>query len=792
VTSASVAAAETVLGWGQDSYGQLGDGSDVTAQPAMGPVSLPPGTQVTGIAGGYDHSLAVTSAGGVLAFGHNYLGQLGDGTITDSNVPVAVSLPSGARVTQAAAGFGFSLAVTSRGGVLAWGDNGVGELGDGQVSRSPVTTPVPVALPRGTTVTQVAASTGDWALALTSAGQVLAWGDNFYGDLGNGTVKESDVPVRVPLPAGVTVIQVAAGAATGYALTSAGTVYAWGSGADGALGNGSTANSATPVAVAIPQGTRIFQVSSYGSFALALATTGRVLAWGHNSAGQLGDGSTADSDVPVAVKLRSGTIVAQIAAGGQSGLAVTLSGSLLAWGDGTFGELGAGPWGNGGAASSDVPVSVEPVPPGTRIEAVAAGQVHALALLAPPPRVTDISPEDGLPAGGGFLTITGSGFTRATAVVFGATRSRAWTLLSDSEIIAEIPAGSGRVDVTVTTALGGTSAASSADQYIFLAKGSLLTWGNNDAGQLGNGSAVSSDVPVAAHLPAGTVVTATATGKATTYALTSTGAVYAWGDGTYGQLGDGSFAGSALPVRVHFPAGTVITAIAAGYYNGFALSSTDQVFAWGYGGYGDLGDGSTSNSAVPVQVALPFGTAVTAIAGGYYDAYARTSTGTVLAWGYGHYGQLGNGATHAYSTVPVAVKLAPGTKVAKIAAGGADGYALTTAGHVLAWGYGFDGELGNGTKPVDSDVPVAVKLPTGTTVIALAGEMHDGLAVTRTGELLAWGNNHFGELGDGSTASSDVPVAVRLPAGLTIDEAGSGYAEGDGAVVSPTGFTLGG
>jgi alpha-tubulin suppressor-like RCC1 family protein len=124
-------------------------------------VSLPAGTQVTQVAGGYDHSLAVTSAGGVLAFGRNDVGQLGDGTTTDSTVPVAVSLSAGTTVTQAAAGDGFSLAVTSTGEALAWGDDELGELGGGQVSNTPVTTPVAVTLPLGTTVTQVAAGTED-------------------------------------------------------------------------------------------------------------------------------------------------------------------------------------------------------------------------------------------------------------------------------------------------------------------------------------------------------------------------------------------------------------------------------------------------------------------------------------------------------------------------------------------------------------------------------------------------------------------------------------------------------
>ncbi|MGH3156425.1 MAG: RCC1 domain-containing protein, partial [Streptosporangiaceae bacterium] len=158
--------------------------------------------------------------------------------------PVTVSLAPGVSISRAAAGDGFSLAATSAGQALAWGDDSAGELGHGSTTSSDV--PVPVSLPSGTTVTQVAAGMENFALALTSAGQVLAWGDNTFGELGNGSTTDSDIPVAVSLPSGTAVTQVAAGGATSYALTSAGAVYAWGSGAGGTLGNGGTSNSGVP------------------------------------------------------------------------------------------------------------------------------------------------------------------------------------------------------------------------------------------------------------------------------------------------------------------------------------------------------------------------------------------------------------------------------------------------------------------------------------------------------------------------------------------------------------------
>jgi alpha-tubulin suppressor-like RCC1 family protein len=139
------------------------------------------------------------AAGTALAWGDNHSGQLGDGTIIDRHQPVGVQLPSGTTVTALATGGKHSIALTSAGTVLAWGSNHFGQLGDGKTVDSH--TPVQVAMPKGTVVTAIAAG-GTHSLAATAAGTVFAWGDNQYGQLGDGTTVASDVPVRVRLPRG--------------------------------------------------------------------------------------------------------------------------------------------------------------------------------------------------------------------------------------------------------------------------------------------------------------------------------------------------------------------------------------------------------------------------------------------------------------------------------------------------------------------------------------------------------------------------------------------------------------
>ncbi len=195
-------------------------------------------------------------------------------------------------------------------------------------------------------------------------------------------------------------------------------------------------------------------------------------------------------------------------------------------------------------------------------------------------------------------------------------------------------------------------------------------------------------------------------------ALTSTGAVLAWGWNIVGQLGNGSTNGSDVPVEVRLPGGTKVTGIAAGFAHSVALTSTGAVLAWGKNYNGNLGNGSTTDSDVPVKVNLPVGTKVTAVAAGAEYNLALTSTGAVLAWGYNADGQLGDGSTGT-SDVPVNVSLPTGTKVTAVAAGALHSLALTSTGAVLAWGYNADGELGDGNT-TNCDVPVKVNLPPAT------------------------------------------------------------------------------
>ncbi len=359
--AAAAARGGTLRAWGDNRTGQLGDGT-TTRRDAPVKVLLPPGTRIISVRAGCLDTVALTSSGQVLAWGNNNQGQLGNGTTTSSVTPVKVMLPPGTKVRAIRAGCEHNLAITTDGHLLAWGFNADGELGDGTITDRD--TPVQVKAPR----VRVVSAGFEHSLAVTAKGKVLAWGDNSSGQLGDGRTTSSDAPVRVRLPHGVKVTAVAAGDSHSLALTSKGKVLAWGRNTNGQLGNGSTRKSDRPVRTRLPRRTRVRGLFAGCFHSLALTSRHKVLGWGSNGTGQLGDGTHADRHRPVRTRFASGTRVTAISAGCFHSLARTSKGHVLAWGDNNSGELGIGRISN----QSDHPRRVK-LPAGLPASAIGSG-----------------------------------------------------------------------------------------------------------------------------------------------------------------------------------------------------------------------------------------------------------------------------------------------------------------------------------------------------------------------------------------------------------------------------------
>ena len=277
----------------------------------------------------------------------------------------------------------------------------------------------------------------------------------------------------------------------------------------------------------------------------------------------------------------------------------------------------------------------------------------------------------------------------------------------------------------------------------------------------------SSKVPRTVHGLTGVVAVAAA--DFYRVAVTSDGKVWAWGLNEYGQLGNGTNTNSSIPVMVSGLSGVVAIAANDGCCEAHSLAVKwdGTVWAWGANEDGQLGNGTDIGSSVPVKVRNLTG--VVAVAAGAYYSLALKSDGTVWAWGFNGYGQFGNG-NNTWSPVPVKAKL---EGAVSIAVGVIHSLAATSDGKVWAWGSNEFGQLGKGGDVSWSNVPVAVSNLTGS--VAVAGGYGHSIARGNDGQVWAWGHNAVGQLGNGTNADSNVPVAVSNLTGVAAIGAGEAH-----------------
>lgn len=319
--------------------------------------------------------------------------------------------------------------------------------------------------------------------------------------------------------------------------------------------------------------------------------------------------------------------------------------------------------------------------------------------------------------------------------------------------------------------------------------GTVWAWGENQYGQLGLGTSGSA-VTTPTQIPGLTGVTAIASGPTAYHSLAikGDGTLWAWGWNFDGQLGNGTTTNSATPVQVAGLSGVV--AAAAGEDFSLAVTADGTVWGWGYNGDGELG-ANPYQPATPV--AVPGVAGATAVAAGASHALALLNDGTVWSWGDNSFGQLGHGTAGnaGGSNAPAAVVGLGGAT--GVAAGRFHSLAGKNDGTVWAWGQNSDGRLGNGTT-ADSAVPVQASGLTNATAVAAGG--YHSLAYRSDGTVWAWGYNFYGELGNGGCANSTVPVQASGPAGAETVAAGFidslAVVGGPVAAVSPSSLAFGG
>ena len=321
------------------------------------------------IAAGSGHSLALDDTGKVYAWGHNIRGQLGDGGTTNQLSPIAVDTSgvlADKNIVQIAAGYSHSLALDNTGKVYAWGYNIGGQLGDGSPTNrlSPVELSTSGIL-NDKNIVHIAAGSSH-SLVLDDDGRVYVWGFNGNGQLGDGSVTSRWSPVELST-SGIlndkNIVQIVAGEFHSLAIDDAYGIYAWGFNNYGQLGNGGSTDQWSPVEVNTSGALadkNIVQIETGSDHSLALDDDGKIYAWGRNNSGQLGDGSISVRRSPVEVNT-SGALadknIVQIVAGYYHSLALDDEGKIYAWGFGGYGQLG-----NGSTANQSLPVAVDTDP----------------------------------------------------------------------------------------------------------------------------------------------------------------------------------------------------------------------------------------------------------------------------------------------------------------------------------------------------------------------------------------------------------------------------------------------
>ena len=414
------------------------------------------------LAVGGNYTVALKSDGTVSTWGYNQYGQLGDGTTTQRNTPVTV--PGLTGVVSIAVGAMYTVALKSDGTVVAWGYNGNGQLGDGTTTQrnSPVTVP-------GLTGVVAIAVGDNHCVALKSDGTVVGWGDNTpmtvsvagassNGQSGNATATHFWSPEAVPGLTGV--VSIAAAYGYSVALKSDGTVAAWGDGFFGQLGDGTSIYRNNPVAV--PGLGGVIAIAADRLYTLALKSDGTVKAWGDNIFGELGDGTTTSRNTPVTVSELTGVIA--LATGYSHAVALKSDGTVVAWGYNGNGQLG-----DGTTTNRNSPVVVRGL---GWVTAVATGFNHSVALKSDGTVVTWGMNNHGA-LGDGTLT------NRSSPLAVPGFGGEAAAVPGFSEVAA-VAAGS---DYTVALQSDGT----------------VVTWGYNINGQLGDGTTIDRLTPVVAQ-----------------------------------------------------------------------------------------------------------------------------------------------------------------------------------------------------------------------------------------------------------------------------------------------------
>jgi alpha-tubulin suppressor-like RCC1 family protein len=673
------------------------------------------------------------------------------GTIGSS---VPYQIPGLTDVSSVAGGGGQSLALTSDGRVWCWGDNTYGQRGNGSTDPVPPLNPTVVSTLSGV---QAISSGADSNYALLQDGTVWAWGWNASGELGVPAAVFTNSAVPIQVPGLHDIIAISAGTQFCLALARDGLVWAWGTNTEGTLANGTTSHGNFPTPAPILSLTSVTAIAAGAYHCVALKADGTMWFWGFNGTGEFGNGATGSTPIWVPSQVPGLAGVAAIGAGHYHTVAAKKDGTVLCWGENTYGE-------SGGALSAPV-LSPTVVPGLAGIVSVYGSSANTMALGADGSVwVWGDNRNDGeLGSGTGYIDPLPQVVPNFAGVV-GAASGFQWSMAVRSDktvwvwgmdnhgILGDGTAGGKVLPVpnknpTLSNVSGISAGSTHALAILF--DNTVWAWGANDSGQVGNNSASTADVLT--PTPVLTQALSISAGFAHSLAVRSDNTLWSWGNNLNGQLGTGTV-GTNIILPTKITALSAVTAASAGTEHSLALLADGSVWAWGDNSKGELGQPTASlgGSIAPVLVAgLP---KAIAVAAGQYFSVALAADGTVWSWGDNSLGALGRSGT---PDTPGPVDGL--SNVIAVSASSAFAMALLADGTVRSWGSDAVGQSGNLAINYTSTPAPVLGL---TNIASISAAPSIGMAVGKDGLLWTWGYNSDSELGIPIVAQTNVPVQI--------------------------------
>ncbi len=624
-----------------------------------------------------------------------------------------------------------------------------GELGINSNTKSRV----PVAVNMGGNKIKKIAAGDSYSVALREDGQmVYTWGYNIALGTGNGEQSDSTVPIQVLMTGvlqGKTITNIAASSRTVLVLTQDGLLFSWGENSGYQLGSGDSVVyiARSPVTVnlsALPAGSKITQISLSYESGYALTNTSTVLAWGSNANGLLlQNAAFTHSDVPFVINTAIVGNISAIKAVGTTGMIISQSKQVYTFGVNDNGAMGDG--------KESIPVS----PLGPIISTDISGPI-----------------QDAICSENGGIAITTSGVAYTWGANYEATLGFNSEVVDPPRITLHTGVLLGKEIVAVAAGYGFTLAVST--------DGNMFAWGDNTYGCLGIGEdvAAKSLTPRAVanvdNTLTGHPISTVAASDRNAAAMSKTGKMFMWGDGSLGQIGDGITFGLAYAPQIVNVAGKTVVGIAITQGSSFALTSEGYVYSWGSNGNGLLADNTIDFGSQRTTPALVNTTG--ALNGKFvYKIFARdsavaviTSDGQVYTWGLNQNGLLGIGTTDAsIFPLPIAVDTTgalANKMIQTICIGQRNMAAVDEDGNLYAWGSGSDYANGDGDTE-DRFSPVLVSMngiSSNFKVETVSCGSTSVIAVANNGtyrEAYAWGTAIRKELGD--VEQSPTPTRVN-------------------------------